>query len=242
MISRAKVGTIMNQPRKIKSINGAVITVNVPLTDSIDADYDMEGQVVAYTAPSSAYTGIGLENLSISLEPTCSGVILSNAGCASPTISIVSYTTDSWVRNVDISGFNQFVTVANMAMRITIENVTMHRTGATNGGAGYAADISISGTQVLVTGCSTYGTHDASSFTVVTGALVPGPNAVLNHYAEQSSQQVEPHQRWASGFLVDSSNAPVSFINRGTAGSGHGWAINAGNVYFVLWLAGNADV
>lgn len=218
----------MKQPRIIQSISGNVITVDVPLTDSIDSAYDMEGQVVAYTAPAEASTEIGLENLSISLEPTCSGVILSDTDCSSVGIIFNSYTTDSWVRNVDMLGFNQFVLVADMAMRITVENVTMHRTGDTDGGAGSPVDITIDGTQVLATGCSTHGAINASSFSVVTGPLVPGPNAVVNHFTEQSSQQIQPHERWASGFLVDSTNAEFSLINRGILGRGHGWAINAG--------------
>jgi len=223
-----KVGKILKQPRVIKSICGNVITVDVPLADSIDSAYDMEGQVVAYTAPAAASTEVGLENLSISLDPTCSGIILNNTGCSSKAITFSSYTTDSWVRNVDIVGFNQFVLAAPMAMRITIENVAMHRTNDSDGGAGSPADITIEGSQVLTTGCSTHGAINASSFSVVTGALVLGPNAVVNHFAEQSSQQIQPHQRWASGFLVETSNASLSFINRGILGSGHGWTINAG--------------
>src|SRR5271155_1605695 len=119
-----KTGLIMKQPRKIKSMDGNVITVDVPLTDSIDSAYDVEGQVVAYTAPAAAPTEIGLEGLSISLEPTCSSAILTDPDCKHMGIAFNSYTTDSWVRNVDMSGFNQFVSVADMAMRITIENVT----------------------------------------------------------------------------------------------------------------------
>src|SRR5438552_9540849 len=107
----------MKQPRKIKSISGNVITVDIPLTDSVDSAYDMEGQIVAYTSPAGASTETGLENLSISLEPTCSGVIINNTNCISPAINFNSYTTDSWARNVDISGFNSFVNVADMAMR-----------------------------------------------------------------------------------------------------------------------------
>lgn len=206
----------------------------MPLADSIDATFDMNGQVVAYTAPDAASNEIGVEDLSISLDPTCSGVTLKNAGCSSKAIVFNPYTTDSWVQNVDIVGFNQFVLVADMAMRITIENVAMHRTNDTDGAAGDPADITIEGTQVLVTGCSTHGEINASSFSVVTGALVLGPNAVVNHTTEQSSQQIQPHQRWASGFLVDSTNAPLSFINRGTRGSGHGWTINAGTYTFAV--------
>ena len=144
-----------------------------------------------------------------------------------------------------MSGFNRFVFAASMAMRITIENVTMRRTGDTDGGAGSPADLDIGGTQVLVTGCSTHGAKNASSFSVVTGAQVPGPNAVVNHFTEQSSQQIQPHQRWASGFLVDSTNAPLSLINRGIFGSGHGWTINAGMSalsYEPILLVASADV
>src|SRR5215469_13589541 len=218
----------MKQPRVIAGICGNVITVDVPLADSIDSTFNMDGQVVAYTAPTAASTEIGLENLSISLDPTCSGAILNDTDCSSHGIIVNSYVTDSWVRNVDMKGFNQFVFVAPMAIRITIENVAMYRTAETNGGAGSPADITIEGTQILATGCSTHGDMNASSFSVVTGALVPGPNAVVNHFTEQSSQQIQPHQRWASGFLVDASNAQLSFINRGNRGSGHGWTINAG--------------
>jgi hypothetical protein len=240
-----KEGTIMKQPRKIWSVSGNVITVDVPLSDSIDSALEMEGEVVTYTAPAAASAEIGLENLSISLEPTCSGVILNDKGCSSRGIAFNSYTTDSWVRNVDMSGFNQFVFVASMAMRITIENVTMHRTGPTDGGAGSPADLAIGGTQVLATGCSTFGAKDASSFSVVTGARVPGPNAVVNHFTEQSSQQIQPHERWASGLLVDSTIAPLSFINRDILGSGHGWTINAGMSalsYGPILLVAGADV
>ena len=231
---RAKVGRILKQPRVIKAICGNVITVDVPLTDSIDSALDMDGQVVAYTAPAAASTEAGLENLSISLKPTCSGAILNDTDCSSHGILFSPYTTDSWARNVDMVGFNQFVFVGDMALRITVENVAMHRTDPTNGGAGSPFDISIGGTQALITGCSTHGDSDASSFSVVTGALVPGPNAVLNHVTEHSSQQIQPHQRWASGLLVDTSNVQLSFINRGTRGSGHGWTINAGMDAFAL--------
>ena len=235
----------MRQPRKIKSISGNVITVDVPLTDSIDATLDMEGQVVAYTAPAAASTEVGLENLSISLEPSCSGSSLTTKNCSSVGIAVNSYTTDSWVKNIDMSGFNQFVNVKGMAMRITLENVTMRRTADTDGDAGGPADITIGGTQVLVTGCSTHGEENASSFSVITSAGVPGPNAVVNHHTDQISQAIQPHQRWAHGLLVDSTNAPFEFMNRGTDGSGHGWTINAGMSalsYEPVLLVASADV
>ncbi|MBH9818782.1 hypothetical protein FE535_19975, partial [Clostridioides difficile] len=39
---------------------------------------------------------------------------------------------------------------------------------------------------------------------------------------------IQPHQRWATGLLVDNCEVPdggIDFMNRGSMGSGHGWAI-----------------
>jgi hypothetical protein len=39
---------------------------------------------------------------------------------------------------------------------------------------------------------------------------------------------IQPHQRWATGLLVDNCQVPdggIEFMNRGEMGSGHGWAI-----------------
>jgi hypothetical protein len=39
---------------------------------------------------------------------------------------------------------------------------------------------------------------------------------------------IQPHQRWATGLLVDNCEVPdggIDFMNRGAYGSGHGWAI-----------------
>jgi hypothetical protein len=45
---------------------------------------------------------------------------------------------------------------------------------------------------------------------------------------------IEPHQRWSTGFLVDSTRVPqgsIQFKNRGEMGSGHGWTIGWGVVW-----------
>ncbi|OCL13750.1 hypothetical protein AOQ84DRAFT_224387 [Glonium stellatum] len=222
-----KPGTLVQQPRRIKSMNGKAISVDVPLTDSIDSTY-MTGQLVAYTPPSQP-SEMGLENLSIKLSPTCSGVILTSTNCTSAAISVSEWTTDSWVRNLDLTGFNNFVSVGYNASRITLTDIRMTRDGATDGGAGYALDIAVTGTQVLVANCATLGAADTRSYAVATKTLTPGPNAVLGYYVEQAVESIEPHERWAHGFLVENSTtASVLLRNRGTAGSGHGWSVNQG--------------
>jgi len=61
--------------------------------------------------------------------------------------------------------------------------------------------------------------------------MVTGPIVVLNFKADHAG--VSPHQRWATGLLVDGAKLEnttarkqgIAFSNRNTAGSGHGWDI-----------------
>jgi hypothetical protein len=66
---------------------------------------------------------------------------------------------------------------------------------------------------------------------VVTQAAVTGPIVALDFTADERG--VAPHQRWATGLLMDRSTFTgstertpgIAFSNRKTAGSGHGWDI-----------------
>jgi hypothetical protein len=217
---------LITQPRVIKSINSKDITLDIPLTDSLDKKY-MSPSLVSVTPPPISKE-MGVEHLSINLSPTCSGVAIANQTCIDDAIHIAPWTEDSYVRTVNITGFNAFIAVASNAARITIANVGLFRDADTDNANGYPADISISGTQVLVTHSGQYGLSTAKSFAVVSQATVPGPNAVVQHVSQSAFQLIYPHQRWAHGFLADNSDAGATLTNRGTSGSGQGWAINAG--------------
>ncbi|KAI0160095.1 hypothetical protein GGR52DRAFT_178475 [Hypoxylon sp. FL1284] len=221
------VGTVMQQLREIKSIKGKDVTFTVPLTDALDKKY-MSPYIATFTSPATSQE-IGLEDLSITHKPTCSGKKLDSTDpCASSAIAVLPWTVDSWVRLVNVTGFNNFINVQTNSSRITIENVSLFRDAESDGSSGWPSDIFIEGSQVLVQDSGQYGLSTARAFAVVTGSRTPGPNAVLRHVTQSSEQQLYPHQRWAHGFLVEDTDASVCFINRGTAGSGHGWTINAG--------------
>ncbi|KAH8724522.1 hypothetical protein GQ44DRAFT_617679 [Phaeosphaeriaceae sp. PMI808] len=227
--------TMGNQSSGGKTIKTALITDDyVPAGTGTVHVNDTSGFAVGqHVFIQRAPSEMGVENLSIKVSPTCSGRILSDTSCTSGAVWVSQWTTDSWIRKLDLTGFNNFMTVGSNASRITIDSVTMNRDGATDKGAGYALDITISGTQVLATNCQTLGEEDSRSYSVGTQTLTPGPNAVLNYYAEQAVESIEPHQRWGHGFLVENSTtASVLLRNRATYGSGHGWAINQGK--FIL--------
>lgn len=117
-----------------------------------------------------------------------------------------------------------------------MSNTGIYRDKDTDNSAGYPADISIAGSQVLVQDSGQYGLPSAAAFAVITQGRAPGPNAVVRHVARGARQSLYPHQRWAHGFLADHTAAPVELANRGAAGSGQGWSINAG----VAWNARGA--
>ncbi|XP_014550048.1 hypothetical protein COCVIDRAFT_116651, partial [Bipolaris victoriae FI3] len=153
---------------------------------------------------------IGIENLSMAVKPTCSGKILTDTRCG---------------------GFNNYIDIEKFASRTTVTNIVMNRDGMTNCGAGYALDIAIGGSQVLIHDCTTRGAKNAKSYGVAIKTLAPGPNACIGYTAIDPVQSIEPHERWAHGFLNEGSKvAALMFRNRGSGGSGHGWAINNGKL------------
>ncbi|EOO00569.1 putative hemagglutinin-related protein [Phaeoacremonium minimum UCRPA7] len=207
------------QPRIVKAISSNTVTLDIPLTDQLDSAY-MSPKLVIYTPP-SAPSELGVESMSITLSPSCSGKIITDNSCQGSALTILPWVTDSYARGLSITGFNNAVKIGQNSSRITIQSVSVHRDHATDNGAGYAADIAISGTQVLVIDSGTKGAADAKSFPIVTQGLIPGPNAVVRHFGQQPVMQIQPHAHWAHGLLVDNTTATTTLINRGTAGSGH---------------------
>jgi hypothetical protein len=135
--------------------------------------------------------------------------------------------SDAWVRDIAIDETQNAIVTGAAARRVTAQNVVI-RHSIPHSGAAAPADFSISGTQILLDRCSVSG---QGTWPVVTQANVTGPNVVLHFRADQAG--VSPHQRWATGLLVDSSEfrnntarrPGIAFSNRKTAGSGHGWDI-----------------
>ena len=93
--------------------------------------------------------------------------------------------------------------VGPTARRVTLENVHIRHTLPFNDAAS-PADIAISGTQVLVHRLSVSGKR---VWLIVTQQGVTGPNVMLHIQSDEAG--VAPHQRWATGLLVDSANSPT---------------------------------
>jgi hypothetical protein len=218
-----KAGTLIDTDRTIAAISGNRITLDVPLSDSLDATYlSPPGTAVSkYTFPGRIQQ-VGLEKLHVTVPPQ--DVPISQGQYTLLRMNAVS---DAWVRDLVSEDTHNTITIGHTARRVTLEDVHIRHSVPFTAPAS-PADIAISGTQVLVHRSSVTG---KGVWPVVTQAGVPGPNVILHFKSDQAG--VAPHQRWATGLLVDSSEFTngterrpnIAFSNREYAGSGHGWSV-----------------
>ena len=205
--------------RVIAAIAGNTITLDVPLSDCLDARYlNPPGCTVVKAIDAGATSEVGVENLNIVAPPQVVGI-------AQPHHQALRLNgvSDAWVRDVAITDTVDSVAVSNTAQRVTIDNVRINHTVATVGAA-KPADFAANGTQILFNRCAATGDN---VFYFATGGRVIGPNVLLN-CTFHGNGHIQPHMRWATGLLVDGCQVPqsgIDFMNRGIMGSGHGWTM-----------------
>jgi hypothetical protein len=218
-----KPGAFIRTDRTIQSVAGDRITFDAPLTDSIDSQYlsPPGATLVKYTFP-GRITESGVESLRVAApfqdEPITNHQF---------TALLIDAALDSWARDIEVKETQNGVLIGAAARRITLDNIRIAHSRA-HSGAAAPADFSLSGTQIFVNRCSVSG---EGTWPVVTQAAVTGPIVVLNFTSDERG--IAPHQRWATGLLVDSARLKgstertpgIAFSNRKTAGSGHGWDI-----------------
>lgn len=201
----------------VKKITRNEITLEVPLTDSYDARYlGASGVTVEKISVKGELSQIGVEDIRI-VSPGQSVTINQRHNKALTMGGIA----DGWVRNLEI--FNTVNSISITARRVTVDNVSIMHDAPTIGTA-KPADINGSGPQLLFNRCSITGDN---VFFFATGPKVSGPIVLLN-CTFKGNGWIQPHQRWATGVLVDGCEVPgggIDFMNRGAMGSGHGWSI-----------------
>jgi hypothetical protein len=218
-----KAGTAIAADRTVESVAGDTITIDAPLTDSYDAQFlDPPGATVVKYAFPGRIARVGVESLRIAAPGE--DVPINQGQYTWLRLSAVS---DAWARDVAVEETQNGVVIAPTARRVTLERVRIrHSVPHTSPAA--PADIAISGTQVLIDRSSVSG---KGVWPIVTQNGVTGPNVVLNFTCDEAG--VSPHQRWATGLLVDGGEfrgnterrPGIAFSNRSYAGSGHGWTV-----------------
>ncbi|MGA2649816.1 MAG: hypothetical protein ABSF28_04815 [Terracidiphilus sp.] len=219
------VGNSISTLRTVASRRGNVLTLDVPLTDSYDRNYlPPEGAEVVKVAVTGWIEQDAVESLHI-VAPA------REVGMDDPLFRAINLSglQDGWVRDVLVDDTTEGIDLAADTSRITIQNVVFrHRTAITS--SAKPADFALRGGQILVYKCGAAGNSDLY---VITGARNQGPNVVLDSEFHGDGR-IQPHQRWATGFLVDNTRVPeggIDLKNRGEMGSGHGWTMGWGVVW-----------
>ena len=205
--------------RVIKSVAGNTISLDVPLSDSFDARYlNPPGASLVKCVVAGRIDQVGVERLRILAPPQAVEIRQRHHQAIR-----MSGLCDAWLNDIAIEDTVGSVGLDSSVQRVTVEHVRISHTVATIGSA-KPADFSAGGSQILFNRCSATGDN---LFYFVTGARATGPNVLLN-CTFHGNGHIQPHQRWATGLLVDGCQVPesgIDFMNRGEMGSGHGWTI-----------------
>ena len=208
------------QERTITAISNNRITIDIPLADSYDSKYlNPPGTTVLKITTAPIVTQVGIEHMRIQCPP------LEIDYAHAPYSAIRVGGNDCWVKDVYCQETMNSTTLAGK--RITMQEVVVTHTFP-NLGASKPSDFSIEGSQILIDKCKVTGDNE---YFVWTGSLEAGPNVILNSTFNGHGSRIQPHQRWATGLLIDNCKVPeggIDFINRGVAGSGHGWTMGWG--------------
>jgi hypothetical protein len=219
------VGNAIHTMRRVTARNGNVLTLDVPLTDSYDRAFlPPEGAEVQKVDVSGGTEQDGVESLHIVAPPR-------SVAFSDPLFRLINLhgLRDGWVRNLMVDDTTEGIDAAEDTARITLEDVAFHHTMPITSSA-KPADFALRGGQLLVLRCSSVGDEE---FYAITGARNQGPNVVMDS-TFRGNGHVQPHQRWATGLLVDNVHVPgggIDLMNRGQMGSGHGWTMGWGVVW-----------
>ncbi len=209
-------GTTIPIERRIVAISGNTITLDVPLSDSLDAEYlKPPGTAVVKVRPPNRLKQFGIENLHIESPPQ--RVNHTEALYEAMRLS----GEDCWVRDVVIDETMNSVSLGGR--RITLDNVTVNRK-AMHLGSSKPAEFAPNGDQILLNRC---GVNADNVWFAATGGGHSGPIVFL-HCTFGGNGHVEGHMRWTTGMLLDNCLLPdggIDFKNRGEMGSGHGWGV-----------------
>ena len=206
--------------RTLRAVQGNRLTLDVPLTDSIDSQF-FSAEVVKIHPP-KRLNQCGFESLRIYSKPPAGMLTAANNVALN-----IDNSEDCWAKDIVTIDTLDIARVLGNARRITLLNINAQHTATVDKGAGYPADFTFRGSQVLIDRCSSKGD---GAFFVDTAHAGAALNVALNCVFEGHGA-IQPHQRWSTGLLIDSCKLPmgkIEFINRGTAGSGHGWSIGWG--------------
>jgi hypothetical protein len=226
-------GDVIHADRTIAAVQGTTVTLDAPLSDTFDVSTWGTGAARASVHPytfAGRIEQVGVEAMHLVAPPQTVPINQPIFGALS-----MDAVKDAWVSDVVADEFTTGFVVGSTSKSVTIQDSTVHRVAPIDGSQGYPFHFSVDGQGVLVQRCTSEG---IGVFSYATQETTPGPNVVLQITVPEDDagahNNLQPHQRWATGLLVDDASTPtggIALMNRGWDGTGHGWTIGFGVVW-----------
>ena len=225
----------LNSDRVITAISGNTITIDAPLTNSLDPNYG-GATIHAYTW-SGRIQKVGIMNMYTYSDYTGSNVPGTPDTDSTHATGVLTMDTvaNAWVDNITADNFAlNVIEVGNNAKWVTFDNDTIQNTSQVQSNIDDApAGLGSSGQLILVENTAFTNAFHA----IALGATFPGPSVYTNITItdplegalglSHSRDETGPHQRWSTGGLFDdvSNTDWINVRNAGNEGSGHGWQV-----------------
>jgi hypothetical protein len=218
-------GSVIRVERTVTAIAGNKLTVDIPVPDSFDGKYVKPpgGSILKFSYP-TRITRVGLEGFKALGSPRAAGNDFH--------FLELGAVADAWVKDVVAQDFTSAAVVRDSVKRVTLQDLMAAHTPGEYFTAAAPSDFNIDGSQIFINRGGSKGGNKI--FYYSTSGGVVGPNVVLGFTGSGMRSHVQPHQRWATGLLVDDTHLDdgnIEYMNRTTLGSGHGWTMGWG----VIW-------
>ncbi len=206
----------MSYERTVTAISGNNITINAPIVDPIQTRYG--GGRVGVNSISGRIQNSGVENMRLVS-------VFNNDNDEQHAwygVKLIR-TENCWVKDVTAQYFGYAcVSIEEGSVYNTVQDCAMlDPKSQTTGGRKYSFNIAGTSPFNLFQRCFSRGGRHC----YVTGSTVPGPNVFLDCVAVETTSDIGPHHRWSTGLLFDNIfGGQMRVQNRGSSGSGHGWA------------------
>jgi len=220
-------GSVQSWERTITAVDGNKVTIDVPIPDSLDGKFVAPpGASLQKYAWEGRISQVGIEALRFRAPK--------RGTAGSPAFLDMTSTVDSWVSDVEVWNTVEGLHFSPGCRRITATRVRVLHDPSDSFTEAAPSEWTFNSSEVLIDRSTSKG---ALKIMMVTTLRALGPNVVLDFDGEGPRSHIQPHMYWATGLLVDRSvvnsegtglESAIAFINRGHAGSDHGWALGWG--------------
>jgi hypothetical protein len=217
-------GTAHQWERTIASITGNTIAIDIPLSDSLDAQYvSPPGASIAKYTFAGRIAQVGVEHIHFTCPPRSATQELS--------LLRMDAAEDAWIDDVTVHNFTEGIWSGPEVRRLTIESAVMTHDPTTYVTSEAPFDFWLDSTETLIHKSSSTGGDKI--WYLATQDNEGGPNVALDFTGAGIESHVTAHQRWATGLLIDNVHVTggISLGDNGSLGSGEGWSMGWGVVW-----------